>query len=40
MTVVMAANGYPGSYEKGTVISNLDSVTTAKVKQDCSLHSS
>jgi len=30
LTVVMAANGYPGSYEKGTVIRNLDKVTTAK----------
>ncbi len=27
MTVVMAAKGYPGSYEKGTVIGNLDAVT-------------
>jgi phosphoribosylamine--glycine ligase len=24
LTVVMAANGYPGSYEKGSVISGLD----------------
>jgi phosphoribosylamine--glycine ligase len=24
LTVVMAANGYPGSYEKGTVINGLD----------------
>jgi phosphoribosylamine--glycine ligase len=24
MTVVMAADGYPGSYEKGSVIGNLD----------------
>lgn len=31
LTVVMAANGYPGSYKKGTVIRNLDKVTTAKV---------
>ena len=26
MTVVMAANGYPGSYEKGTAISGLDNL--------------
>ena len=26
MTVVMAANGYPGSYEKGTVINGLDAL--------------
>ncbi len=26
MTVVMAANGYPGSYEKGTVIKGLDTM--------------
>ncbi|MDB6178075.1 phosphoribosylamine--glycine ligase [Paracoccus sp. Z330] len=26
MTIVMAANGYPGSYEKGTVISGLDEI--------------
>lgn len=26
MTIVMAANGYPGSYEKGTVISGLDAL--------------
>lgn len=31
LTVVMAANGYPGSYKKGTPIRNLDKVTTAKV---------
>ncbi len=31
LTVVMAAKGYPGSYQKGTVIRNLDKVTTAKV---------
>lgn len=31
LTVVMAAQGYPGSYQKGSVISNLDNVTTAKV---------
>ena len=27
MTVVMAANGYPGSYDKGTVINGLDAVS-------------
>ncbi|MBB5722765.1 phosphoribosylamine--glycine ligase [Loktanella ponticola] len=27
LTVVMAANGYPGSYEKGSVISGLDGLT-------------
>ncbi len=26
MTVVMAANGYPGSYEKGSVIGGLDAL--------------
>ncbi len=26
MTVVMAANGYPGAYEKGTVIKGLDAI--------------
>jgi phosphoribosylamine--glycine ligase len=26
MTIVMAANGYPGSYEKGTVIKGLDAL--------------
>lgn len=31
LTVVMAANGYPGSYTKGTVIRDLDKATTAKV---------
>ena len=36
LTVVMAAKGYPGSYQKGTVISNLDRVTTAKVACNCS----
>ena len=36
LTVVMAAKGYPGSYQKGTVISNLDRVTTAKVGCNCS----
>ncbi|MBS1486349.1 MAG: phosphoribosylamine--glycine ligase [Bacteroidetes bacterium] len=30
-TVVMAAGGYPDSYEKGKVISGLDEVTTAQV---------
>lgn len=27
MTVVLAANGYPGSYEKGTAINGLDAIT-------------
>ena len=27
MTVVLAANGYPGSYEKGTAINGLDTIT-------------
>lgn len=31
LTVVMAAKGYPGSYQKGSVIRNLDQVSTAKV---------
>lgn len=31
LTVVMAANGYPGSYKKGTAINNTDKVTAAKV---------
>lgn len=31
LTVVMAANGYPGSYKKGTVIRNTEAVTGAKV---------
>lgn len=31
LTVVMAAKGYPGSYQKGTIIHNLDQVATAKV---------
>jgi len=31
LTVVMAANGYPGSYTKGTAIRGLDKATTAKV---------
>ncbi len=30
ITVVMAANGYPGSYEKGTVISGLDEANRAE----------
>lgn len=29
--VVLAAKGYPGSYTKGTLIRNLDSVKDAKV---------
>lgn len=31
LTVVVAANGYPGSYKKGTLIKGLDRVTGAKV---------
>jgi phosphoribosylamine--glycine ligase len=31
LTVVMAAKGYPGSYAKGSPISCLDSISTAKV---------
>ena len=31
LTVVVAANGYPGSYAKGTVIEGLETVTGAKV---------
>lgn len=31
LTVVMAANGYPGSYSKGTVIRDLDKAASAKV---------
>ena len=31
MTVVMAAEGYPGSYEKGTVINGLDNVDEATI---------
>ena len=31
VTVVMAAKGYPGNYQKGTVIRGLDKVTGAKV---------
>lgn len=31
LTVVMAAEGYPGSYKKGTMICNLEHVSTAKV---------
>ena len=31
LTVVMAANGYPGPYTKGSVIKGLDTVTGAKV---------
>lgn len=31
LTVVLAANGYPGSYAKGSPIENLEAVTTAKV---------
>ena len=31
LTVVMAAKGYPGSYQKGSIIQGLDKVSTAKV---------
>jgi len=31
LAVVMAASGYPGSYEKGSIIRNLDAVHGAKV---------
>lgn len=31
LTVVMAAKGYPGSYQKGSIIQALDKVSTAKV---------
>lgn len=31
LTVVMAAKGYPGAYAKGSVMSGLDNVSTAKV---------
>eukprot|EP00195_Chlamydomonas_chlamydogama_P005583 CAMPEP_0202898042 /NCGR_PEP_ID=MMETSP1392-20130828/6650_1 /ASSEMBLY_ACC=CAM_ASM_000868 /TAXON_ID=225041 /ORGANISM="Chlamydomonas chlamydogama, Strain SAG 11-48b" /LENGTH=427 /DNA_ID=CAMNT_0049583849 /DNA_START=210 /DNA_END=1493 /DNA_ORIENTATION=+ len=31
VTVVMAANGYPGNYQKGTVIRGIENVTGAKV---------
>ena len=31
LAVVMAASGYPGSYEKGSIIRNLDAVRGAKV---------
>ena len=31
LTVVMAASGYPGSFEKGSIIRNLDAVRGAKV---------
>lgn len=30
LQVVLAAQGYPGSYKKGTLIRNLDAVATAK----------
>ena len=33
LTVVMAAKGYPGNYQKGTIINGLDRVSTAKVIQ-------
>jgi len=31
LTVVMAAKGYPGSYQKGSIIQGLNKVSTAKV---------
>jgi phosphoribosylamine-glycine ligase len=31
--VVLAARGYPGSYQKGSVIRGLEHVSTAKVLQ-------
>jgi phosphoribosylamine--glycine ligase len=31
LTVVMAAQGYPGAYKKGTVIKGLENVKSAKV---------
>ena len=33
LTVVMAAKGYPGTYQKGSVIRNLDQVSTAKASR-------
>ena len=33
MQVVLAARGYPGSYEKGSVIGNLEAIREAKVSQ-------
>lgn len=32
LTVVMASRGYPGAFTKGSVISGLESVSTAKVE--------
>ena len=31
LQVVLASQGYPGSYEKGSAIRGIDSVSTAKV---------
>ena len=33
MQVVLAAKGYPGSYQKGSVIGNLAAIREAKVSQ-------
>ena len=33
MQVVLAAKGYPGSYQKGSVIGNLGDIQEAKVTQ-------
>ena len=33
LTVVLAANGYPGSYEKGTKIKGVEAAEAAKIKQ-------
>ncbi len=38
LTVVMAAKGYPGSYEKGSIIQGLDKVSTAKVGSQSTTH--
>ena len=35
MQVVLASQGYPGSYQKGSAIRGLDSVSTAKVSSMC-----
>ena len=35
LTVVMAAEGYPGSYKKGSLIHNLENVSMAKVNFAC-----